>query len=101
MNRLFILFFISISIGCLGQSAAPAKEQRKIILSLGEMLTIKEHKNYVKQMAPYVKEFFMRDSVNRKFLNNTISPYLQPGDTLESYTINEKEILLTLKPKKK
>lgn len=124
MNKLLTLIFIGFSIVCSGQNkkeliasakkaieenpdiisveiaGQSAKEHRTIPLSLGEQLTIKNHKEYIKQMAPYVKQFFKRDSVNQVFLNNTISPYLSVGDTVETYSITDKEILLILKPKK-
>jgi len=75
---------------------------KSIPLSEGEKFTMREHKEYVKQMAPYVKEFFKRDSVNRKLISNTVIPHLLPGDTVESYEVKDTEIIVKLKkPKKK
>ena len=72
-------------------------------LSKGELLTIKQHEEDVKRNAPGIKAFFQRDSVYRnQFLPNTITPYIMPGDTLESWKIvGEKRIQLIFKPKKK
>jgi len=74
---------------------------RKIELSKGEQFTEKEWQEYYKQMAPYVKQFFKRDSAHQKFIQNTVTPYLMPGDSIQSINIKETEINLKLKPKKK
>lgn len=71
-------------------------------LSKGELLTIKQHEEDLKQNSPIIKQFFKRDSVyNYMFLNNTISPYINKGDTLESWKIVGEKIELKFKPKKK
>jgi len=76
---------------------------RKIDLSKGEQFTEREWQRYFKQMAPYVKEFFKRDSAHQKFIQNTILPWLMPGDTVveKSLIVKESEISWKLKPKKK
>lgn len=55
---------------------------RKIDLSKGEQFTEQEWQQYLKTMAPYVKEFFKRDSAHQKFVINTITPHLMKGDTI-------------------
>ena len=62
---------------------------RKIDLSKGEQFTEKEWQEYYKQMAPYVKMFFKRDSSHSKWLNNTLIPHLNPGDTVDRTEIKD------------
>ena len=119
MKTLFTIIFLFLALICVAQknqiTTASASGiiitddvrlnqlglDRKIDLSKGEQFTEKEWQEYSKQMLPYVKQYFQRDSLHRKFLENTIRPWLAPGDTLESWRMVDGEILLKLKPKKK
>lgn len=121
MTKLLTLLFISISVACWGQE--PKKElsigtstvqgfstvkqsekflnQKTILFSKGEAFTEKEWQEYNKQMLPYVKQYFARDSTHKKFVNNTVIPHLVQGDSVESYSITLEGIVLKLKTKKK
>jgi len=99
MKTLLTFFLLSIYSFAFGQSPEPL--QISITLSKGELLTIKQHEDDIKQNGPGIKQFFKRDSVYmRQFLPNTISPYIMPGDTLESWKIVGEKIELTFKPHK-
>lgn len=75
---------------------------KKIPLSKGELLTIQQHEDDIKRNGPAIKAFFKRDSVyQNQFLPNTITPYINQGDTLESWNKVGNEIHLKFKPKKK
>ena len=75
---------------------------KKITLSKGELLTMQQHEQDLKQTEYVLKKYKQRDSVYQyMFLNNTISPYINPGDTLESWKKEGNEIHLKFKPKKK
>ncbi len=100
MKQLITLSLIVLSaIACFGQSPEP--KTITIPLSKGEQFTEKEWQEYSKQMLPHVKIYFKRDSSHQKFISNTATPYLMAGDTVQSFKITDKEILLILKPKKK
>lgn len=100
MKILFTILLISICSFAFGQSPQPL--QKLITLSKGELLTIKQHEEDLKQNGPMIKQFFKRDSVyNYMFLNNTISPYIEKGDTLESWKIIGEKIELQFKVRKK
>ena len=75
---------------------------KKIPLSKGELLTMQQHEQDLKQTEYVLKKYRQRDSVYvNMFLNNTISPYINQGDTLESWDKVGNEIHLKFKPKKK
>jgi len=75
---------------------------KKIPLSKGELLTMQQHEQDLKQVEGVIKSFKLRDSVYvNMFLNNTISPYINQGDTLENWDKVGNEIHLKFKPKKK
>jgi len=113
MKILFTLILISIysiGFGQPSQNITVTDEIRleqlgllkKIPLSKGELLTIQQHEEDLKRNGPAIKSFFKRDSVYQyMFLNNTISPYINQGDTLERWDKVGNEIHLKFKPKKK
>lgn len=112
MKTLLTLLLLSICLMAFGQpSGITVTDEvrlnqlgldRKIDLSKGEQLTIKQHEEDVKRYAPILRAFLKRDSVyNYMFLQNTISPHLNVGDTLQTYEIKNNQIFLKLKPKKK
>lgn len=71
---------------------------RKFELSKGELLTIQQHEEDFKRNGPAVRDFLRRDSIYRnQFLPNTISPYINQGDTLESWNKVGNEIHLKFK----
>jgi len=111
MKTLFTLTEISIcSIGFGQPSGITVTDEirleqlgllKKIPLSKGELLTIQQHEEDIKRNDPAIKAFFKRDSVYQNmFLPNTITPYINQGDTLQSWEKVGNEIHLKFKPKK-
>ena len=110
MKTIFTLLLLAVcSIGFGQPSITVTDEMRleqlgllkKFILSKGELLTIQQHEEDIKRNGPAIKAFFRRDSVYQNmFLPNTITPYINQGDTLESWNKVGNEIHLKFKPKK-
>lgn len=93
-----ILFLLLVSTCCFGQGIQ--KHDITIPLSKGEQLTMDEHKNFVKQNLPIVKNYFRRDSSQNKFISNVITPYLHKGDTVESIKVENGVLYIDLKKTK-
>lgn len=78
---------------------------RKVELSKGESLQQKDWEDFVRQFQLEeklrAKYFHQRDSTHQVFLRYTVSPYLNPGDTVVEFNESPKEFTWKLKPKKK
>lgn len=78
---------------------------RKLELSKGEALQQKDWEEFVKQFQSEekfrAKYFHQRDSTHQVFLNYTVIPYLNLGDTVIDFKQSQKEFTWKLKPKKK
>jgi hypothetical protein len=103
---LLLVSICSITFGQPSQSITVTDEIRleqlgllkKIPLSKGELLTIQQHEQDLKQ----AKQIRLRDSIYQViFLPNTIVPYINQGDTLQSWKKVGNEFHLIFKPKKK
>lgn len=77
----------------------------KIELSKGESLQQKTWERFVKQ---FQKEDSIRKKIwderelfHNNFINYTATPYIPNGDTVKSFDLNDKELILHFGPKKK
>lgn len=78
---------------------------RKIDLSKGEALQQKDWEEFVKQFQiediMRRKYFLQRDSLHNVFLRYTVSPYINPGDSVAEFNQSQKEFTWKeFKPKK-
>lgn len=78
---------------------------RHVDFSKGEALQEKDWQNFKKAFESddqaRHKYYRQRDSTHVIFINYSVSSYIMPGDTVESYEVTEKGINWKLKPKKK
>lgn len=108
MNKLLTLTLILASFVCFSQ-VKPDSLHKKIILSKGETLTIKNQQSFMmdasRQYVFFQKQIRARDSVYGAFLQITLTAngidLSRVSDKGDSLKITDKEILVILKPKRK
>ena len=79
---------------------------RKVELSKGEAFQQKDWEDFVKQFQKEEidrqRYFRQRDSTHTVFLRYTVSPYINPGDSIAEFKQSQKEFTWKqFKPKKK
>lgn len=122
MEKLLTILLLSVCSMAFGQKDVTAKAtgiivtdevrlnqlglDRKVELSKGEALQQKDWEEFLKQFqkenVERQKYFKQRDSTHQIFLQYTVTPYLNPGDSIAEFKQSQKEFTWKqFKPKKK